>query len=169
MTKKLLGHVGVDSGQLLITDPGYIDSEWEKKQFKNIEIYKHNKLKKIFGYNKSKLGNLKIESFKHYEAKTSTGKTMNEMIENKEVKKIDTPYNLIGTYSYAGICETTLSNQHQINYKKGHKGVGVVFSSGYGDGIYPIYGTFNKEGRCLKVEIDCSLTPVQKEFINSIK
>jgi hypothetical protein len=86
------------------------------------------------------------------------------MIKNKEVKEIEIPSKekLIGSYSYAGICETTMNNKHQINYKKGHAGVAIAFSSGYGDGIYPVYGTFNKKGRCVKVEIDCNLTEMQK-------
>jgi hypothetical protein len=32
--KILVGHCGVDSGQLVITDPCYIDSEWIKKDVK---------------------------------------------------------------------------------------------------------------------------------------
>ena len=32
--KKLLGYFPVDSGQIMICDPCYIDSEWEKKEAK---------------------------------------------------------------------------------------------------------------------------------------
>jgi len=159
MIKKLLGHVAVDSGQLLITDPCYIDSEWKKKDFKDIKIYRHKKLIKIFGYQKSELGKLKIESFETYDQKTSTNKTMNQMIKNNEIEEIETPKKtkLINTYSYAGICETTMKKQHQINFKLGYRGVGIAFNSGYGDGLYPVHGHFNKEGRCMKVEIDCKM------------
>ncbi|WP_164684897.1 hypothetical protein [Brevibacillus reuszeri] len=31
MERKLLGQVGVDSGQLVIIDPCYIESEWQGK------------------------------------------------------------------------------------------------------------------------------------------
>ncbi len=34
--KELIGHVGVDSGQLLLCDPCYIDSEWEQEDFTDI-------------------------------------------------------------------------------------------------------------------------------------
>lgn len=168
MIKKQLGNVGVDSGQLLITDPCYIDSQWEKKNFEDIRIYKHKKLNKIFGYNKSKLGKLKLESFKSYEEITSTKKTMNKMILNKEVIEIDLPekVKLINTYSYAGICETTSKNQHQLNFKLGHAGVGIVFQSGYGDGFYPVYGYFNDEGICIKIEIDCEMTKKHQEIFD---
>jgi hypothetical protein len=32
MERKFLGHVGVDSGQLMIIDPCYIDGFWEKNE-----------------------------------------------------------------------------------------------------------------------------------------
>lgn len=93
------------------------------------------------------------------------------MIETKEIEeiKIKTKLKLIGNYSYAGCCETNTAEKHQLKYRKGHKGVAITFKSGYGDGMYPVYGTFNKEGRCLKVEIDCNITPAQKKFFLNSK
>lgn len=174
MKKKLLGHVGVDSGQLIICDPCYIDSEWMQEDFKDIRIHKHKKTGRLFAYNSSTETNYHIKSlnkinefFDHYEKKTSTGKTMNEMLINKEMSEcLPVPEKLktIGHFSYAGSCETTGANKHQLNFKKGHPGVAVAFNSGYGDGLYPIYGTFNTEGRCLKVEIDCRITKTQHQF-----
>ncbi len=34
-----LGNVGVDSGQLMITDPCYIDSEWQHEPFQDDRVY----------------------------------------------------------------------------------------------------------------------------------
>jgi hypothetical protein len=31
--EKLIGHVGVDSGQIMITDPCYIDSQWKETEY----------------------------------------------------------------------------------------------------------------------------------------
>jgi len=42
----LIGHVGVDSGQLLVCDPSYIDSEWELEEDFDPVNPKHN-----FSYN----------------------------------------------------------------------------------------------------------------------
>jgi len=39
-----------------------------------------------------------------------------------------------------------------LNFKNG-EGLGVTFSSGYGDGLYSIYGYKNKDDRIIKVEI----------------
>jgi len=41
-----LGVVGVDSGQLMITDPCYIDSEWEQEEFDDKQ-----EAKEKFSYN----------------------------------------------------------------------------------------------------------------------
>jgi len=156
MTEKLLGFVGVDSGQLMICDPCYIKSEWKDKKFRDIRLYAHKKLNKIFGYNQNRLGKLKIESFSSYDNKTSTKKTINEMLTKKEIKELDIPLKtkLIGSFSYAGICETTINNEHKIKFKNGNEGLAIALCTGYGNGFYPAYGTFNKEGRCMKVEIN---------------
>ena len=157
MKKKLLGYASVDSGQLLICDPCYIGSEWKNTQFSGEAIYKDKK-GKIYQYlcpfTKPKRIK-KAESFKNYQQKMKNGKTMNEMIAGKEVENIPIAEkeNLVGEFSYGGICETTMKDKHQLNFKMGHAGAGIAFSSGYGDGSYPVYGHFNKEGRCMKVEI----------------
>lgn len=85
---KLIGYVAVDSGQVLITDPGYLSS-WGKEGF------------------------------------GEAGE---------------------GHYSYGGACSTTLAvgSAGQLNFKAGHAGAGVVSSSGYGDGMYPVYAHFEE-------------------------
>jgi hypothetical protein len=42
----------------------------------------------------------------------------------------------------------------QFNYDLGHAGLGVATSTGYGDGCYPVYATFNDEGRVAKIEVE---------------
>lgn len=122
MKKIQLGVVGVDSGQLIVVDPCYIDSEWKDE---------------------------KLE----FEA--------------------DGTVNAKNNFSYPAVCQRTLGPQNgeeikensgQLNYKIGHPGIAVAFPSGYGDGCYPVYGTFNDEGRCVKVEIDCGITEAQTEL-----
>lgn len=41
----------------------------------------------------------------------------------------------------------------EFRYNAGHKGVGCVVSTGYGDGMYPVFVTLNDEGRVAKVEV----------------
>jgi hypothetical protein len=42
----------------------------------------------------------------------------------------------------------------QFAYDMGHAGLGVVVSTGYGDGVYPVYAEFNNEGRVAKVCVE---------------
>jgi hypothetical protein len=97
--KILLGHVGVDSGQLLLCDPCYIQSEWEQEDF-NDEVPKHN-----FSYN------------------ACSNITLNE------------------------------EGGGQLKYKMGHEGVGVAFSTGIGDGFYPVFQNFDEAGNLISVEV----------------
>jgi len=94
--RKKIGECGVDSGQIMIIDPCYINDEWVKGDWSD---------------------------------KGST---------------------------YGKCCDITTKKGQagQLNYKGGHVGLGVVASSGYGDGVYPVYATYNKEGRIMKLEIE---------------
>jgi hypothetical protein len=41
----------------------------------------------------------------------------------------------------------------QFIYDLGHAGLGMVVSTGYGDGVYPVYAEFNSEGRIARVSV----------------
>ena len=56
----------------------------------------------------------------------------------------------VGTYTYQGASATTLENA----YGELARGSAVVFSTGYGDGYYPVYVQMNEDGRVTKVVID---------------
>jgi hypothetical protein len=88
MTEKLIGHIGVDSGQMLLCDPCYIDSIWSK-----------NDVPANFG---------DLSAFE-------------------------------GQFNYLGACQSTLTDK-----KSGilDKGAGAVCSTGWGDGSYPVYVTY---------------------------
>jgi hypothetical protein len=64
--------------------------------------------------------------------------------------KFDTYENKAGEYGYLGSCHATI--------KRGFGELGnnsaVAFSTGYGDGIYPVYAHINEDGRVGMVVID---------------
>jgi hypothetical protein len=95
-TEKLIGHVGVDSGQLIITDPCYIKS-WGSNDFGSDQ--------------------------------------------KPDIKGLY-------SYDYEGACSATLSEDQAgaLRFQMGHEGAGVAFSTGFGDGLYPVYATFSDEG-----------------------
>lgn len=161
-----LGEVGVDSGQLLITDPCYIDSEWQKKEFKNIRVYKDKDTDQRFQYGKH---------FSNFEEPMEGygGKTPNALILEQQWVQAEVPEKeeLIGDYSYAGCCETTIKGKSQLRYRMGHAGAGVVFNSGLGDGTYSVRALVddipNWGERVVKVEIEL-ITPENLEMMNKI-
>jgi hypothetical protein len=63
------------------------------------------------------------------------------------------PWNLegkVGEYSYQGVSATTIES----NYGEVGGFSAVAFSTGYGDGVYPVYVQLNEDGRVSKVVID---------------
>lgn len=88
MNEKLIGHIGVDSGQMLLCDPCYIDNMWSKsespKDFRDLSSYE-------------------------------------------------------GKFNYLGSAQATLSDK-----KAGilDMSVAAVCSTGWGDGLYPVYVTY---------------------------
>jgi hypothetical protein len=66
---------------------------------------------------------------------------------------VDEEWNLegkIGNYSYHGASATTLDSS--AGTLEGGKA--VVFNTGYGDGVYPVYAQFDEDGRIAKIVID---------------
>jgi len=144
---QFLGVAGVDSGQLLICDPCYIDSEWEKEDFLDIRIYKSKSTGKTLQY--------KVD-FQNYENPIAEydNQTMNELIATGDWESIDA-FEAENSFSYNACARETLSEDGfgQLNYKMGHPGVGVVFSTTIGDGMYPVFGSFNDDGTLISVTI----------------
>jgi hypothetical protein len=57
---------------------------------------------------------------------------------------------IVGEYSYNGVSATTVKNNFgTIGIHKA-----VAFSTGYGDGLYPVYVKLNEDGRVSMVVID---------------
>jgi len=99
--EKLIGHVCVDSGQLILTDPCYL-KEWKANEY--VAISPH------VGYRPD--------------------------------------------YTYVGACNATCSKERagQLANALGAP-LAVAFSTGYGDGTYPVYATY-EDGRVLSVRVD---------------
>lgn len=92
-----VGMIGVDSGQVIIGDPCYLDS-WKGHEFAS-----------------------------------------------------DRP----GEYSYAGACTATLSDKGygNLRYDMGHDGAAFACATRWGDGTYPVYAEFDKDGRVISLTI----------------
>ena len=54
---------------------------------------------------------------------------------------------------WSEFCDKLQGDVQQWNYKRGHAGLGVSVSTGYGDGVYSVY-VVRKEGRIAGVFVD---------------
>jgi hypothetical protein len=173
-----LGEVGVDSGQLMICDPCYLDEfinpDNEGKDDHAHTIYKHVKTGKLYQYcyRNSSPGNADIISFNgSYETIIPEyGKTPNQLIKSKEFIPTDldpTPHIPIGEFSYRGICKAVGNSKNQgaeIN-------MAVAFISGFGDGSYEVFAEIIDLGKGLgerikKVWVELITDEELKEFKN---
>jgi hypothetical protein len=147
--KKVIGEVGVDSGQILVCDPCYIDSEWKQEEYHFDRKHKHID-GTILQYG---------VDFPRYDVVIPKyGKSMNQINEDKEaVEMPESPAEY--EFSYNACCKKTCNddedkNNGQLNYQMGHPGVGVVTSSGYGDGMYPVIANIDdKTGRVKSITV----------------
>jgi hypothetical protein len=142
----LLGEVGVDSGQLLITDPCYIDSEWQEEPFEDVRAFQDAETGNLVYFGKD---------FRRFdEVIPSLGETMTALIGSGRFVERKQEVPTVFPYSYNGACKATLSKGHgELVYQKGQPGAGVVFGTAFGDGVYPIYGE-KHDGRIMRVYVN---------------
>ena len=160
MEKIYLGKCGVDSGQLMITDPCYVYS-FKDDEYRDVRRYKHTASGEVLQYGKD---------FGHYdEIILDYNKSMNELIENNIFVSLRHPESDSQEYSYQGACMITQSEKRggEMINEHGAK-VGVVFSSGYGDGVYPVYAIKNEDDRIVSVIIEMNEDEKHKEIFNEL-
>ena len=148
MSKKLIGHIGVDSGQILIVDPCYLN-EWKDNEFNyRTGIRNRNTGIEISCWDKIEGVEDKINwgtALPQYD-----GKCMNDLVKDeKNWEKFD-EYPDAGDFSYSGVCGITCK---QIFGEIG-LGTAVASSTQYGDGSYPVYAEMDSEGRPKRIIID---------------
>jgi hypothetical protein len=148
----LIGYVGVDSGQLIICDPCYIDDQWQREEFemKDKVIHPDGKEESIERCSK-----------RWFE--------LIDDINNGKIKIDEVNEPAKHNFSYNAVAKKTLTTggYGQLNFDAGHPGVAVAFSSGIGDGYYPVYAKIVDLGdplgeRIAEVRIDMLDHPLLK-------
>jgi hypothetical protein len=144
MKKVYLGHVGVDSGQLMITDPCYV-RHFNTDYPEDVRIYRHKD-------DPDKTLQFGVD-FTNYQdmIEGHNGQCMNQLL--ADGLYIEVPRPLDNSFSLKGASSTTL------NYFGGmlQNGMAAVFQSGFGDGSYDVHAYVDEiDGwgeRVTKVEI----------------
>lgn len=170
------GVVGVDSGQIMISDPCYLDSEWDRDQDVVCippEVWKDRKTGKTYAY--GGFNNIPEEMkvdvlFDNWQEplKDYDGKTPNDVKENWERVEVPEEHSLKGKFSYAGACHTTGDDGYgQLNYNLGHPGAGVVSNTLIGDGCYPVFARLDDDGRVEGLAVDFRVADYDGELEHS--
>lgn len=142
-----LGNVGVDSGQLMITDPCYIDSEWQHEPYQDDRIYRDSESGVLVKWG---------DDFMRFdEPLDGYGETPERLIASGRLVKVPKPAPQEGfTYSYNGACQAAQSGgRGELVYRQGHPGAGVAFHTAWGDGEYSVYGE-KHDGRIVRVYVN---------------
>lgn len=135
-----LADVCVDSGQLLIVDPCYIDSRWEEKEFQDIRRFRHKTTGDVLAYR---------TDFPHFEAVIPKyGQTMNQLNQTGGWEPVPVP--IPPGLNYDACCRTTLGKDGGGNIDN----IAAAICSGYGDGVFPVFVERNADGVIVKVIID---------------
>ena len=148
MITQLIGHVGVDSGQLLLCDPCYIDSQWVEEDFEDFRAYQHKDTKNQLTY-RIYFRNY-AESIEAYD-----GKNMNELIATGEWEEVPDTKGAVNPFSYNACAKATLSEDGhgELKFNLGHTGAGVAFRTAFGDGMYPVIANYMDDGSLRSVEV----------------
>jgi hypothetical protein len=122
--QKLIGYFGVDSGQVMIGDPCYLN-DFDRNEPNLTRIYKH-----------TENGSVKVwpTDFSNYEEYKENGKTMNDLLHSGVYEEV--PNEMDTSYSYRGACSVTLDSKNRAGMLG--DGMAVVSSTGHGDGRYPV-------------------------------
>lgn len=151
-----VGVVGVDSGQLMIVDPMNVDGQWLRDQEPagHPAVVLTAKGRARFPELKSFRAQYPFKWGSYASPCPELGMSINEARAAELVADVD--LDPTREFSYRGACDVShLKGEDfgQLHYRLGHAGAGVAFSSGYGDGVYPVYARRNEDGRIVEARI----------------
>ncbi|VWC80907.1 hypothetical protein BLA39750_01190 [Burkholderia lata] len=135
-----IGDVAVDSGQVVIIDPSYIDRHWVTKPLQDVRQYRHKVTGKIVEYEKD---------FRSYDfVIPEFGQSANQLLATGEWEKIvqPVPFEL----SYNAACLTTRLPARGGNFGGSAIAVGTLD----GDGPFPVIVERDERGQILRLMVD---------------
>ena len=142
------GEVGVDSGQLMVCDPHYIENRWEKESDSEessviAKGWQHKDGTVLYCELHGSAPTPDAVGFHNFDQLIPMYRqTVNQMNASGDTKEMPRDRLNEGKFSYAGCCDATVEDPNfgQMNFHNGISGAGVAFSSGFGDGLYDVYG-----------------------------
>lgn len=128
-----LGEIFVDSASILITDPLYIQQEWDHDEvYTDLRLYRHVTTGKVYQYG---------VHFNNYETKIAElQETPNSLIAQGILQSVEIQREF--TYSYPGAAYASMSKAGyaELKFSAGHNGAGICVRTVHGDGGFTVYG-----------------------------
>lgn len=147
---KLLGHAAVDSGMLMVTDPCYIDSEWQDQELQPLKAYIDSETGKTYHH---------FEDFVRFDEplpgfaeSVSDAISNGRLVEEELEREKPFPYSFRGAAN-ASYADIEAGEKTELVFQHGGPGAGVVFRTGFGDGVYPVYGEMI-DGRVVRIYVN---------------
>lgn len=146
--KVLIGHIGVDSGQIMIVDPCYLN-DWKDNEFRSNIGLKNIKTGKIL------LCWDEVEGIGKIDWATPLpeygGKCMNDLFLETDTWQKYEEYPDYGEFNYSGVSGVTCKGL----FGEIGNGIAVASRTYMGDGCFPVYAiTEGKGGRVKQIVID---------------
>jgi hypothetical protein len=156
VNKRKLGSVGIDSATLAVVDPLQLQSEW-------IEVGSHRD-GVIIGVDQNQISDLLEQNGYRIGERTEWGNTLIDPVSQDDEAKFGALIESNGLHgmvlvstgnSYDQLIDKMTTNEAwaDLSFADGRQGFVVAFSTGLGDGEYPVYGLYNGP-TLVGVEID---------------
>lgn len=154
----LAGHVDVDSGSVWVGDPCYIIKDDGESRPKDLGSDWHDVCNTFFdrsgsnAYNDawrehlSKLDRRLFDNQEWQDAMANQKADRNLYDKFLEIEEQKDPFVPDPKIKDVGFAE--------FNHDLGHSGMGIMLNTNYGDGTYPVYVKYGKNGRPSKILID---------------
>lgn len=94
-----IGFVAVDSGQLMITDPCYIDSEWGREEFEDVRLFRDVETGSILQFGR--------DFGRFDEAPEGYSASVSDLVTAGRFERLELDTSRRRTFSYAGACYAT--------------------------------------------------------------
>ena len=128
-----LGEIFVDSASILITDPLYVQQEWDRdEEYADLRLFRHAKTGKVYQFG---------VHFHHFEERIEELQdTPNSLIKQGTLLPVEVEREF--TYSYPGAAYASMSKPGygELKFAAGHSGAGICVRTVYGDGGFTVYG-----------------------------
>lgn len=141
------GVIGIDSGQVAILDPGYIEKEWvayEDGSEWSVDFWGRDQQRAT-----SDFGKPPISCENRAQAEALAARIDAWCKDKRGFVQTQVRFGC----SFDRCCDLSAKGFGQLNYRRGHAGLGVVSTTGQGDGSYDVFARYSASGSIAELRV----------------